>query len=86
MLVAQNANGADAAKQLDRFLKAFAAIKHLQSSAASQFSNMFIDETVAEFLINRAVSNVAGESREHLREQFPRPEMAQDDYDRPARA
>ena len=68
MLVAQDANGASATKQFDRFLKALLAIEHLNACAAAQFSHMFVDEAVAEFLIDRAVSNVTDESRQNLRD------------------
>ena len=68
------------------FSKTIIAIEHLQSGPASQFSYMLVDQTIAESLIDCAVSDEAGETREYLREQFPGAEMAQNEHDWPPRA
>ena len=74
VLVAQNADHAAATQQLDRFLKTFFAIEHFDAGAAAQFSHMFIDQAIAEFLIDRAIAGVVDERRKNLREssQLPR--------------
>ena len=77
VLIAQDADQPTAAKELNRLLKTFAAIEQHGAGAATYFSYMRINETVAEFLVNRADANGSAESRNSLSEQFPTPEMTQ---------
>ena len=81
MLITQDADGAAAAKQCDGLLETFFAIEHFDADAAAQTADVFIDKTVAQFLINRAVSDVADKPRENLGKQFPVAEMTQDEHD-----
>ena len=46
---------------------------------------MFIDETVAKILVNRAASDVAKVFGQDVGEELPVAEMAQDEHNRTAR-
>ena len=68
MLIAQNPNGAAVAKQFDCVVEPTFAIEHLHSGASAHATHVFIDEAVAQPLINGAVSNVADVFRQDVRE------------------
>ena len=68
MLIAQNSNGAAIAKQFDCLVEAFLAIEHLDAGASPHATHVFIDEAIAQPLIDGAVSDVADVFRQDVRE------------------
>ena len=86
VLVGQNADAATRAQQVDHRLKSDLAVEQFQASLAARPAHMLVNETVAELLINARVSHEANKPGHQLREQFPCPEMTQNEDDGNARA
>ena len=82
VLIAQNANHAPFAQQSDGRVKSFPPIEKLDPGARAFPSNIGVDPTIAERLIDRGQRDVAEIFWKELREQFPAPHMAENENDR----
>src|SRR5207245_362417 len=86
MLITQNSNRAATAQQLDCFMKTFVAIEKFNASTSTQYAHVFVDVTILQRLIDRAVPHVTDRHGKTQGLQLPIPDVAQNKDDWPTAA